>query len=530
MILSEKVEVKISRSNITYYKQFYPDIKINTTIEIDVDKIYKYSKSIIHVKCDVCGVEKYLAQDMYYKNIKKYNFYSCSRKCSQEKVKLTSLERYGVDNPAKSDEIKNKIKEVNNLKFDCDYSWQNEEIKNKIKETIKERYGTEHHLQNKEILDKLKKTNLEKYGFEFASQNIDIKDKISKNIKEYYRQNSFILYESLVSVDDNFFVFHCNECNNDFEIEKSLYHNRKYLKNTICTICNPYNNQISDFERQLSNFIVENTDEEILLKNKDIIKPYELDIYLPNLKIAFEFNGLYWHNELHKMKNYHKDKSDLCEKKGIQLIHIWEDDWLYKNEIIKSMILNKLGKTTNRIFARKCIIKEVSDNTLIKDFLNNNHIQGFIGSNIKIGLFFDNILLSLMTFGNKRNFMNSNKDIDSYEMLRFCNIINTNVVGGASKLFKYFIKNYKPKEIITYADRSYSNGNIYTQLGFNFICKTQPNYYYITSKKRYHRYNFRKDVLVKEGYDKNLSEHQIMLGRNIYRIYNSGNFKFIYSS
>lgn len=254
-----------------------------------------------------------------------------------------------------------------------------------------------------------------------------------------------------------------------------------------------------------------------------------MDIYLPELKLAFEFNGLFWHNEINRENDYHLIKTEMCEKQGIQLIQIWEDNWLFKQEIIKSIILNKLSKTSNKIFARKCEIREIIDNKLIKEFLDKNHIQGFVGSKIKLGLYFDNELISLMTFGNRRIAMGKKAtNQDEYELLRFCNKLNTNVIGGSSKLFKYFIDNYNPKEITTYADRSFSQGKLYETLGFKFVKKTEPNYYYIIDGIRYHRFNFRKDVLVKEGFDSNKTEHEIMLEREIYRIYDSGNLKFNY--
>ena len=252
-----------------------------------------------------------------------------------------------------------------------------------------------------------------------------------------------------------------------------------------------------------------------------------MDVYLPELKIAFEFNGLYWHNELNKENNYHLNKTELCEQNGIQLIHIYEDDWIYKQDIVKSMISNKLGKTSNKIFARKCEIKEISDNNLVRLFLDENHIQGFVGSKIKIGLFFNNELVSIMTFGNRRVVMGKKTtNVDEYELLRFCNKINTNVIGGASKLFKYFIKKYNPSEITTYADRSFSRGKLYEKLGFKFVSKTQPNYCYVIGRKKYYRFNFRKNILINEGFDPNKTEHEIMLERKIYRIYDSGNLKF----
>jgi hypothetical protein len=315
-----------------------------------------------------------------------------------------------------------------------------------------------------------------------------------------------------------------------YNINFSLLNLRLKYKTEICTICNPIGISKSGYEIQLQNFIKENYEKAISINKRNIIPPLELDIYLPDLKIAFEFNGLYWHNELHKPNNYHLNKTEECESKGIQLIHIWEDNWIYKQDIVKSMILNKLGKNPNKIGARKTEIKEIVDNKLIRDFLNKNHLQGFIGGKVKLGLFFENDLVSLMTFGKRRIAMGKKStNDDEYELLRFCNKLNTNVLGGASKLFKFFKNNYNSKEITTYADRSHSNGGLYEQLGFEFISKTAPNYYYIVDGVRHYRFNFRKDKLVKGGFDANKTEHQIMIDRNIFRIYDSGNLKFKYT-
>ena len=136
-----------------------------------------------------------------------------------------------------------------------------------------------------------------------------------------------------------------------------------------------------------------------------------------------------------------------------------------------------------------------------------------------------------MSFGNLRVAMGKKStDDNEYELLRFCNKLNTNIIGGASKLFKYFIDIYKPLKITTYSDRSISQGKLYETLGFKAQGKTQPNYYYIIDGIRNYRFNFRKDRLVKQGFDNNKTEHEIMLERKIYRIYNSGNLKFIYKN
>jgi len=186
------------------------------------------------------------------------------------------------------------------------------------------------------------------------------------------------------------------------------------------------------------------------------------------------------------------------------------------------MILNKLGKTNTKIYARKCEIKEITNNNLIREFLDKNHIQGFVGSSVKLGLYFNDELVSLMTFGKNRLGIGKIQKYD-FELLRFCNKLNTNVIGGASKLFKFFTNNYNPNKIVSYADRSYSNGKLYEKLNFIKDHTTRSGYHYVVDKVRRHRFNFRKNKLKGVG-----TEHEIMLSNNIHRIYNSGHICFIW--
>jgi hypothetical protein len=246
------------------------------------------------------------------------------------------------------------------------------------------------------------------------------------------------------------------------------------------------------------------------LNTRKIISPLELDVFIPSHNIAIEFDGLYWHSELHKPSNYHLNKTELCEKQGIQLIHIFEDEWRDKRDIIKSRLKNILGLTNNKIFGRKTQIKEVNSIDA-KEFLNKNHIQGNVNSSIKIGLYLNNELVSLMTFGKGRIALGG--DSNQYELLRFCNKLDTSVIGGADKLLKYFIKTYKPKDIISYADRRWSQGDLYEKLGFDNTHNSSPNYWYIINNKRKYRFGFRKSILVKQGCDINKTEHQIMLDK-----------------
>ena len=247
---------------------------------------------------------------------------------------------------------------------------------------------------------------------------------------------------------------------------------------------------------------------------------------IPNKKLAIEYNGLYWHSDLHRVDSYHLNKTLECRKQGIDLIHIFEDEWMFKKEIVKSILKSKLGVFDKIIYGRKCEIKEVNV-TDSRIFLDNNHIQGNVNSKVKIGLYYDNELVSLMTFGGLRVSMGSKSEDGSYEMYRFANKLNISVIGGFSKLLKYFIKTYNPKSILTFSDNRYFTGEIYKSNNFSFISETKPNYFYIIKHKRENRFKYRKDILVSEGYDKDKSERQIMKERGINRIYDCGNKKWL---
>jgi hypothetical protein len=149
---------------------------------------------------------------------------------------------------------------------------------------------------------------------------------------------------------------------------------------------------------------------DFLENDRNILNGKELDIFIPEKNIAIEFNGLYWHSELFKGKTYHQEKTKLCNSQDIDLIHIFEDDWIYRKEIVKSIISNRIGLIKDKIWARNCRISNVSPQEA-KSFLNENHIQGFVGSSIRIGLFHNGELVSLMTFGERNT--NSKKGFNS---------------------------------------------------------------------------------------------------------------------
>jgi G:T-mismatch repair DNA endonuclease (very short patch repair protein) len=276
-------------------------------------------------------------------------------------------------------------------------------------------------------------------------------------------------------------------------------------------------------ENDIFNFINQHFPSE--RNNRNILSGKELDIVIPSKNIAIEFNGMHFHSTLFKEKQYHINKTKECELNGYRLIHIWECDWKLKRNIIESNLLNIIGKTPNKIFARKCIIKEVP-RKIASEFLNINHLQGYALDKIRIGLYHDNELVSLMTFSKTRKNLGGTSKDGEYELLRFCNKLNTTVVGGASRMLKYFINHHTPLKITSYANRDWSQGNLYTQIGFNFIGYTTPGYFYSKSRIRYNRFGFRKDILVRDGYDPNKTESQIMEERGFHKIWDTGNLKF----
>lgn len=301
----------------------------------------------------------------------------------------------------------------------------------------------------------------------------------------------------------------------DFEVSAGNFLYKGYR-------CRKCNNQTSKAEKEIAEFIKEYVD--IVESDRSVLGNLELDILIPSLNVAIEFNGLYWHSDKHKHNNYHLDKTKNCLAKGIKLIHIFEDEWRDKKEIVKSRLLNIIGKTETKIFARQCEVRELESKTVSK-FLDENHIQGKVGGKVRLGLYYKEELVSLMTFGNLRKALGSKGTEQDFELLRFCNKLNTTVVGGASKLLKYFESNFDYKTITSYADRRWSEGNLYFNLGFELVSETKPNYFYTKGEFRENRFKYRKSEL-KAHNKENRTEKQLMEELGYSRIYDSGTLKF----
>jgi len=446
----------------------------------------------------------------------------------KEKKSKTTLENWQVENPFQSEKIKEKIKETNLKKWGVEHNSQSKQLNQKRIETNLIKYGVANPYQNPEIREKSKRTLLEKWGVDHPRKSDEINNKIK--MKTIDNHNSFFeLSDSPVRVIDitDMFILSCQNCSQTFSIYKSTFSARKRFDEVICTICNPPSPNKSLAENYLFDFISNLYSGEIIQNKK--IDGKEIDIYLPDLNLGIEFNGVYWHSSKFRDKNYHQKKRKHFENLGINLIQIWEDDWNFKKEIVKSMIRHRLGLSDNKIMARKCQIRKIEDNTIVRNFLEENHIQGFVGSKFKVGLFYGEELVSLMTFGELRKSLGQKAKSGHWELLRFCNKIGYNVVGAASRLFKNFIESESPEEIISYSKNDYSTGNIYKILNFEYGGETVQNYYYVISGKRINRFNFRKDKLIREGYDANLTEEKIMESRGFFKIWDTGNKKWIWN-
>ena len=580
-ILDVKKENRYLRDFIYTETKNFSDILFSSKVFMVLNDIKEFPK------CTVCGNE--LNHKIPCHPLNGFLRRTCSCKCAQldkttqQKIKESNLKKYGVERPQqlkshrellsqkikmKSDNEKNKINEkrkstclkkygVKNISMDkkihqkaCD-SFKNRTIEEKLKTKEKrfntnfEKYGNGNYFNseklketwnNKTIEEKEKiskkriETNLKNYGLKYsclskkAQENAVIGRRI-KHFYEYILNDKYIeplfTLEEYCNLEKETFLWKCKKCGTIFENPIRLHQSHLVR----CLKCFPLNPQYSKYEKEIVEFIKSFYFGEIKENDKSIISPYELDIIIPEKKIAIEFDGLYWHSdEVLSNKNYHLMKTDKCNEQKYHLIHIFENEWIYKQDIVKSRLKNLLGIYEKTIYARKCEIKEINNDISIK-FQNENHIQGSVNSSINIGLFFNDELVSLMTFSKSR----MSKKYE-YELVRFCNKLNYHVIGGASKLLKYFERNYKPKSIVSYADRRWSKGNLYEKVGFNLSHISKPNYWYvlrgtlnIESRIKYQKHKLKK---IFKNFNDKLSEYENMKNNNYIQIYDCGNIVF----
>lgn len=437
------------------------------------------------------------------------------------------IEKYGVDNPVKSFEIKEKLKKT--------WSEKNSEEKLKIKQKITKtfkKYKNGHPMKDYKIVEKLQKKR---------KQTIeDLEWKHIKKIIWSYQDKFKQVWVELIKYEGTYlkektFTFKCYNCNNIFS---TFLKNQKWIAR--CPHCYPKN----ETKAELEIFKLLNIHQNLVLKNDRILlKPLELDIFSPDLKFAVEYDWLMYHSfwknkcsifdnwKFEKLKkNNHLNKTLQCKEKGVQLFHIFENEWNEENKrkIWTSMINNKLWGN-NKIFARKCTIKIV-DKLETKLFLEKTHLQWYISSSINIWLYYNNELIQIMTFWKAR--YNSKYN---YEIIRFSTKLNHTVTWWASKIFKYFTNNFLEiwENVITYADLRHSIWNIYEKLWFSFIKRINPNFFYFLpgrNIKLLSRLNFQKHKLKRklDKFDNNKSNIENIYDNWYRKIYDCWNSSYWY--
>lgn len=302
----------------------------------------------------------------------------------------------------------------------------------------------------------------------------------------------------------------CKKC------DKEDYKSLSNLENgSRCKYCFPLGKG-SSFQNEIEQFLKEN-DIVFIENDRKTIAPKELDILIEKEKFAIEFNGIYWHSELHKERKYHKNKTIECDEKGIQLFHIFSDEWVSKQEILKSMILHRVKKTKRKIYARKCVVKKVPKKYM-KVFFNNTHISGNVNAKECFGLYYKDELVACLSL--RKPFHKKYKNY--LEIARFSTALNTTVIGGLGKLLKVsetYAKELLLEGLLTYADLRFGKGDGYKKVGFELKGDTGIDYWYTDGKTRFNRFKFRAS----DG----KTERQIVEEYGVYRVHGCGSNIYI---
>jgi G:T-mismatch repair DNA endonuclease (very short patch repair protein) len=407
---------------------------------------------------------------------------------------------------------------------------QSDEIKKKKEETCLKNYGVTNCFKLESVKLKCQQTLMERYGVTCAFNNHEIRERGRNSIKNKMKEkwDLYLDYD-----EDGKWICKCPHCecnkceDKKFTIDQQMFHDRLRNGSELCTKLLPpgSSNQGTTIELVVRN-ILDKHNITYTTNERNVISPKEVDIYIPDKNIAIECNGIHWHSL--KGYKYHLDKFMACKNNGVWLVTLWEDWIRNKPDIVESILLSKLGIYSDKIYARKCVVKEIKSKRC-NEFLELNHIQGRSNGGVHLGLYYNNDLVAVMLFSKSRSGVGKNEH--GYELVRFCSKLNTQVIGGADKLFKYFLRKYNPVKVVSYSSNDISNGGLYDKLGFISEGKANTSYWYIKNGtlERFHRYNFRKSRLKELGYDvDNLTEREIMEKLPYTRIYDSGTIRWVY--
>ena len=455
------------------------------------------------------------------------------KQIQHEKTKAGMLKNYGEEYALQVDELKEQAQITHFIK--TGYINYMDDPEN-VKKVFKDRPA-----KQKEITKATIKTNIERYGGPSPTCDPLIIDKGNKTRLKSFLPKLLLFLEKvdLKLMGDyidayTYNNYRCLKCKTIFE---SNWNQIQQGRN--CPSCN---NKFkpSKAENEIYTYLQSLGITNISRNDRHLIKPYEIDLLLQDQKLCIEHCGLYTHREdvlrktrkkMNDTRTYHCYKFDQCQKQGYQLLTIFEDEWLFKQDIVKAMLKQRVGKNNNeQIYARNCEIFEINFETK-RDFLKEFHIQGNDNSQIMLGAFSKegDHLVAIMTFSKPSIAKGSGIQIKGHwELNRFCTDYNFRVPGVAGKLLSHFKKNFEWVHIYSFADRRWSIGKLYHQLGFTLttdVLKIKPNYWYVNSNKlqRIHRFGLRKT----KDDPKDITEQMLRVSQGYNIIYDCGNLKFV---
>ena len=365
--------------------------------------IFKYGfsspfcKEETHSKSRQTKLERY--GDAHYLNVekqqetmlKKYGGKGFASPEIRKRIEKTNLEKFGSKSPLGSKEVQDKIKNTNLDKYGAENVFSSEEIKEKIKETNLSNFGFENAMQSEEVKNKVKNTLEHEYGgIGYASKEIRKKSILTRNenLKKHIDDNNLVLISSLelkypeVSLEDvEIHAYQNSHLISKEDMYKALTKDEELKKVGY----------LSKYEVELHEWLKSIYSGNILLNSKIPNSSLEFDFYLPDKKLAIEFNGNYWHSTRFKDENYHLRKTQLCQDLGINLIHIFEFEWLSSKEVCRSIISLALESDIENENIHDCKIEKISStkyqglysgNKLIAIFCISEQNQIYLYSNV----------------------------------------------------------------------------------------------------------------------------------------------------
>lgn len=445
-------------------------------------------------------------------------------KRNQHKIKESNLQKYGVEHSWQRKDVKDKIQQTNLVKYGAKSFFATERFKTTCSNNCLKTHGVSWHSKRKDIKNKIQQTNLHKYGYT-SGWNSNLQRRLDEKLLQSYLRCMELLKSQNIQLLSKFvrthgitsswapYKFLCLNCYTEFT--------STFANNVYCTHCHQpnYYHKTSKLEEQIVDFLRTNNIK-VVQMDRTILKPLELDIYLPEFNIAFEIDGIYYHQ--YKDKQYHRYKTLKCLEKGIQLYHLRDTYGLDK---CLSFIKQKLNMSI-KLYARQCKFKELTY-LEAKEFFDNNHLHRNTMHSLAFGLTYNDKLVCAISYRKLK---------DSVEIARFASLKSTNVIGGFSKLLQHSYPYIKQKysfatKLISYCDRDLSPSSehtVYSKMGFEYLGDTGPSLTFYKDGEFYSRQMFQKHKLkdMFDNYDDSLSAQQNCINNKVFPIWNSGNFKY----